>query len=119
VRRVLDHPLTPLVVLSFATSLFFVGYLLKGMTPSTSFDTLVAVGYCVLVAHAIAQDARRRRQTPCYDFNTYAYLLMPVVVPWWCFHSRGWRGIGLLASIAGLWAAPSIVAMAVWSWLYG
>lgn len=99
-------------------SIAFVGYLLFELVPSPAFETLSGALSSVLLAVWIAADARRRGVTPCYDFGFLCYLTLPIATPWYCFWSRGWRGVFTLLLLAGIWLTPSLVANAFGLMLY-
>jgi hypothetical protein len=117
--RFLVHPLAPLLLFSLAFSALLVTYPAVGLAPSPTFEFVASFFWSILVALWIVADARRRTGVPCFDFGFFCYLLLPIAVPWYCFWSRGWRGLLLLISIAVLWLAPYLVANVVWLALYG
>lgn len=118
-RHSLAHPLAPFVLFSLALAALFSTYLMAGSAPSPTFETLASIFSSWLLALWIVADARRRHDTPCFDFGFFCYLFMPVLVIWHCFWSRGWRGALMLALIAAIWLAPYVIAGAVWQVLYG
>jgi hypothetical protein len=119
VGRFLAHPLTPLILFSVALTGLLTVCLVSGESPSTPFKAVASFSWSMLLALWIIIDARRRSRVPCFDFGLFCYLFLPVVVPWYCFWSRGWRGVLTLAALAGLWLAPYLVASVVWLALYG
>lgn len=119
VRRLLLHPLAPLIGFSLALTAFYVGYLLAGYAPSNLFLTLTSLVWGLLLPMWVVADARRSCAVPCFDFGFLCWLALPVSLPWYCFWSRGWRGAFVLFLIAGLFFAPYLVASAVWQAMYG
>ncbi|MCI0332520.1 MAG: hypothetical protein L0228_04780 [Planctomycetes bacterium] len=118
-RYFITHPIAPLLLFSIVLAALLAAYLAVGMSPSTSFEVVASFSWSLLLAFWVVADARRRKGIPCFDFGLFCYVFLPLVVPWYCFWSRGWRGALTLVAIAGLWLAPYIIAMAVWLILYG
>lgn len=73
----------------------------------------------MLLAYCVVGDARSGNRIPCYDFGFFCFVLLPITLPWYCFWSRGWRGVFLLAALYGLGIAPYVVAAIAWEVLYG
>jgi hypothetical protein len=118
VRKALVHPLTPLALFAVALTGLLTTYLALGLAPSTTFEIVATFSWSLLVAYWVVADARRRTDIPCFDFGFFCYLFLPIVVPWYCFWSRGWRGAFTLVVIACLWLAPYVIASLVWAVLY-
>jgi hypothetical protein len=118
-RQLLFHPLGPLLLFSMTLTALLATYLAAGLTPSTEFEIVASLSWSLLLALWVVADARRRTGIPCFDFGFYCYVFLPFVVPWYCFWSRGWRGVLTLTTIAGLWLAPFIIANVVWLAMYG
>jgi hypothetical protein len=118
-RQLLLHPVAPLLLFSIAMTAVLTTYLAAGLAPSTTFEIVASFSWSLLLALWIIADARRRTGIPCFDFGLFCYAFLPFVLPWYCFWSRGWRGAITLASLAGLWLVPYIVATAIWLVLYG
>jgi hypothetical protein len=55
-------------------------------------------------------DAVRKRLRPSFDFGLFLVATFPLSVLWYCFWSRGWRGIKLLMGLAGLLFVPALAA---------
>ena len=113
-RRFLVHPLSPLLLFSFISTAFYIVYLTLGRVPSEAFEVLVSFGWTLLLGLWIVSDARRSKRTPCFDFGLFCFMFLPVVVPWYCIWSRGWRGALTLLMLVCIWLAPPIVATVVW-----
>jgi hypothetical protein len=119
VLRSIYHPIAPLVAFSIALAALLTIYLAAWLSPSPAFEFVASFWWSVLLAIWIVADARRRSGVPCFDFGFFCYLFLPVAVPWYCFWSRGWRGMLTLLSIVGIWLAPYVVAGLVWEAMYG
>jgi hypothetical protein len=113
------HPLAPLVLFAIALAALLTSYAATGLWPSKSFEVVAAFGWSLLLAIWVVADARRRKLIPCFDFGFFCYVFMPVVVPCYCFWSRGWRGALTLATLVSLWVVPYVVATVVWLALDG
>lgn len=118
-RAIAFHPFAPLVVYSMALSGLLVTYLAAGCSPSPAFEALAWFSWLLLLALAVVTDARRRKSTPCFDFGMFCMMVLPIAVPWYCFWSRGWRGIFVIAAIFALWVGPYFIATVVWHVLFG
>lgn len=94
-------------------------YVISGLAPSETFLAVAGFVWSFLLAYWIVGDARSRTGIPCFDFGFFCYLFFPIIVPGYCFWSRGWRGLLTLVFIIGIWLAPYIVAGVVWVALYG
>jgi hypothetical protein len=118
-RRLIFHPFAPLVLFSGVLALLFTTYLTLGVAPSPDFEAVVAVMWSLLFATWVLADTRRRQSLPCYDFGFFCYVFMPLVVPAYCFWSRGWRGALVLVALLAVWVTPYWIAIAVWTFMYG
>lgn len=54
-------------------------------------------------------DALRRRRRPCFDFGLFLLYAFPLSMLWYCFWSRGWRGLLLLIGLGSLLFVPLLV----------
>jgi hypothetical protein len=111
--------LTPLLLFSLIASALYAAYLFAGRTPTQTFDLVVQLSWALLLVFWVVVDARQGHRIPCFDFGLFCYLFLPVTLPWYCFWSRGWRGIYLILVIYGLGLFPYIVQSIVWESLYG
>jgi hypothetical protein len=119
VFRSIYHPIAPLVTFSIALAALLTIYLAAGLSPSPAFEFVASFWWSILLAIWIVADACRRTGVPCFDLGFSCYLFLPVAVPWYCFWSRGWRGILTLLAIVGIWLAPYVLAGLVWEAIYG
>lgn len=116
-RKLFEHPLSPLAIYSVVVSYLMVPYLLHGVGPSPLFQLVNSMGLWMLVALWVTHDSRKERNVPCFEFGFLAALIPTVGVPWYCFWSRGWRGVFLLGFLAYLWVCPYIASVLVWNLL--
>ena len=117
-RHLVVHPLSPLLVFSFVLALLLSAYFASGLIPSHAFQVVASFTWSVLLGLWVIGDASRRKLTPCVDFGLFCYLFSPLVVPWYCFTSRGWRGALTLFALIVLWLLPYFVATLVWQAIY-
>jgi hypothetical protein len=117
--RLLGNPLTSLVIFAAALSGSFCAYFFLNVVVSEPFLTAAGAGWNLMIILWADADARRRRQTPCFDFGFLAMLSYPVSVLWYCFWSRGWRGGLLFLLLLFLWIAPYILAAVFWIVQFG
>jgi hypothetical protein len=88
---------------------FAAAYGLAGLELSPLPILFITAGPLVSVVIWLQNDARLRRFATVHDWGLLAYVLWPVLVPWYVFKTRGtraWRmSLGLLAAVL----APSVV----------
>jgi hypothetical protein len=94
-------------------------YLRAEIVPSPTFEMVTSVSWAFLIIYWMVADARYRRKVLCFDFVFLCYVLFPLTVLWYCFWSRGWRGILTLLGLVLLFCVPYIIAIIVWNLQYG
>ncbi len=119
VRKFFVHPLAPLLLFSVALGALLIAYVIGGVVPSETFDILASFTWSILLALWVVADVRRRESIPCFDFGFFCYVFFPVVVPAYCFWSRGWRGFLMLVVVFSTWIVPFIIVGFVGALLYG
>src|SRR5580765_2705055 len=112
--RLFAHPLTPLIALSVITAIcrclgICAGSDLRGG------EIALQYGWIFMIVWWMDRDARWRNRLPCYDFGFFTLLCVPISPIWYCFWSRGWRGILLLLLLLFLWLAPYVIADTLWA----
>lgn len=112
---VLAHPLAPLVLLALATTAALCTLAWTSSAPSAAADMLLSYGWALMLLLWMDADARHRRRLPCYDFGMLAGFFFPLSLLWYCFWSRGWRGLFVLLLVLALWLLPYLVAVAFWA----
>ena len=117
--QLLLHPIVPLVLFSLVTAAMLCAYTLAGEALSPETDTLVAFSWVVLMLMWMEADARRLRHVPCYDFGLLAWVTFPLSTAWYCFWSRGWRGLLLVFVLLALYFGPWLAASVVWGIKWG
>jgi hypothetical protein len=103
------HPIAPLAAYSLVATVLLCAYPLAGAADADGFFSVV---FAVMVLLWMDADARRLRRVPCFDFGLLAWITFPLSTLWYCFWSRGWRGIFVLLILLVLLLGPFIVANA-------
>jgi hypothetical protein len=111
--RILLRPLSPLFLSALAMSAALSVYVAARVEFSPAILELSALGWFFFLLVWIEADARRSRRTPCFDFPWLCAICLPVSLPWYCFRTRGLRGLLLLLLFAFLWLLPYLTAFAV------
>jgi hypothetical protein len=88
-------------------------YIWAGTAPPENVARLASIAFALACVLWIMADARKRRQTPCFDFGFLVAVFFPVSVVWYAFWSRGVRGFLLLAAMVGLMFVPWLSAIVV------
>lgn len=99
-----------LILFIVVLSLFTLGYAITGADMSPLAESLCGLGPPLGAALWVEADARRLRRVPCYEFGAFVLFGWPVVVPTYCFWSRGRAGWRLTLALIGLILAPSLLA---------
>ena len=66
----------------------------------------------ILASWGIA-DAKKRRRQLCYDFDSFVFFALPIVVPIYLFRTRGVRAFLTLLCFAGIWLVAMLAALVV------
>jgi hypothetical protein len=111
VSRMLFAPFAPAIVFNLATFVVFLIGAHQGRLPDMIVSIMANYSSLILTIAGIEADARRRQQTPCFDFGWIYGMYLPFSALWYCFRSRGWRGIFLLAGLCLLWITPAVSAV--------
>lgn len=73
-----------------------------------------SVGFVLLIALWVTADSRGRVQVyRPHDFGWLVLLFWPIYLPYYLVHTRGWRGIILLAGLLVLWQLGYLLAIAL------
>ena len=73
-------------------------------------ELVSSVTFQLLVASWVMADARKRGRQLCYDYDSFVYLVWPVVVPVYLFQTRGVRAFLTLLWFASLWLFAALIA---------
>jgi len=60
------------------------------------------IAFPVILASWVASDARARRRSLCYDFDTFIFFAWPIALPYYLFRTRGVRAFLTLLGFAGI-----------------
>lgn len=118
-RTLVRHPLSPLCFFALEASVCFTAALFAGVPIPPLMLTSVNWILVVLILMWVVSDAQHRHQVPCFDFGFLAWVFLPLAVPWYCFWTRGWKGVGILTLIGILLLIPTVIAEVGWFSLYG
>ena len=72
---------------------------MRDQAPLTLAWVLMQYAVPVALLAWIAADAKQRRRTPCFDFGLFLLALWPLSLFWYCFATRGWRGLALAVGL--------------------
>jgi hypothetical protein len=109
-RRLLHSPTAALIVLALIATLIRCAYVVERSRLSPHAESLAAFCWGWPVMIWMDYDALRRRRRPCFDFGLFLVVTFPVSIAWYCFWSRGWRGIKLLLGLGSLLFLPIFAA---------
>jgi hypothetical protein len=91
--RIVFAPFAPAIVFNVAASTIFLVTTCASRPLPMIAVKLASYSSLFLVVAGIEADARRRHRTPCFDFGWLVAMFWPVSLVWYCFRSRGWRGM--------------------------
>lgn len=109
-RAIPLHPLFLLVAFAAVLTGCLIAYFVSGRPVPADFLRLAGFSWGWLALAWLSADSRRLRARPCFDLGLFCVAGFPLSLPCYCFWSRGWRGIGVLVSILGLWIGPQFIA---------
>ena len=114
-------PLKPLYVTTVTCATLAAVYGLAGMEPSPLPLLFISVGPLISVVLWLQNDARLHRFATVHDWGLLAYLLWPVLVPWYVFKTRGTQAWRMSLALLGAVFAPIAIfaAAAVWHVVLG
>jgi hypothetical protein len=104
------------VMVSVFSSLTMALYAASGVEPSDSILFYVQLVPTMAVVLWVVQDARQRQIIAVHDLGFFMFIFWPVVVPWYCFKSRGARGWLLLVRLLALILSPWLTGLGV-AWI--
>jgi hypothetical protein len=109
-RRILHNPISALVVLALIATAMQCAYVVAGVPLSSRAPLVLQLCSVWPVLIWMDHDAHLRRRCPCYDFGLFLAATFPLSVAWYCFWTRGRRGLTLLLGLACLVFLPAFVA---------
>jgi len=101
------------VMVSIFCSLTMALYVASGVPPSGQILVFVQALPAWTVIVWLVQDARQRRLMAVHDLGFFMSLFWPVLIPWYCFKSRGRRGWLMLMGVVGLVVVPWLTGFAI------
>jgi hypothetical protein len=109
-------PLKSVFVTTVAACTVGVIYGLAGVRPSPLPALFLAFAPLISVILWVQNDARLHRLATIHDLGFFAYLLWPVLVPWYVFKTRGARAWSLALLLLAAVVAPLILVVAAALW---
>jgi hypothetical protein len=84
-----------------------------GVEESLFVSVLGRIAIGLSVVGWILADARRRRESICYDFDTMAFVAWPVAVPVYFVYTRRWRCLPMVGMFLALYLGSWLVGYAI------
>ena len=91
----------PLYLVALWGAVYSAVYEVAGTQPSGLAELTFRIGTGTFLAMWVRSDARARKCTPCFDFDTFVFFTWIVSVPGYLFATRGWRGLVIVVSAFG------------------
>jgi hypothetical protein len=66
-----------------------------------------------VIASWVIADARKRGRGLCYDYDSFVFFLLPIIVPIYLFQTRGMRALLTLLCFAGIWLISMVPVIVV------
>ena len=92
----------PLYLVALWVAIYSALYEVVGIQPSGRAEFTFHIATGTFLAMWVRSDARARKCTPCFDFDTFVFFTCVVSVPGYLFATRGWRGLMIVLSIVGV-----------------
>ncbi len=81
----------------------------QGEGSSAATFRLWGFAFVVLTIMWASSDARERQYHKPFEFGFIAYILWPIVFPWYLVSTRGIRGLWVFLWFVLLWLVPSLI----------
>jgi hypothetical protein len=108
-RRIWQNSFTPLIVLTLVATMVRCMAVMRRAPFDPRSDYVTTLCWALPVLVWMDYDVIRRHRRPCYDFGLFLTMTFPFSVLWYCFWSRGRRGLRLLLGLACLLYVPFLV----------
>jgi hypothetical protein len=82
----------------------------RGIPFPESTERLETLAFNLILALRVRSDRRVRNFTVPFEFDAFVFFAWPVVLPWYCYRSRGKRGLLYAAAVYGLALLPHLAA---------
>lgn len=109
-------PLKAVYVTTVTCATLAAVYGLAGVEPSPLPRLFISLGPLISVVLWLQNDARLRRFATVHDWGLLAYLLWPVLVPWYVFKTRGTKGWRMTLGLLGAVFVPMVIFGAAFVW---
>jgi hypothetical protein len=92
-----------------ATSTYFLAA--RGLKPSPKTSFFGTMMYSMTVTGWVYLDRRSRALNLPFEFDTFMFFAWIIVLPYYLYRTRRWRGLLLAAAIWALFVTPAIVTV--------
>jgi hypothetical protein len=103
--------LVVLVLLAAAIGAFAIA---RGSEISRRAGYLWHVAFSYVVALAVEADRKSRHLSAPFEFAAFVFVAWPLIVPYYLYQIKGWRGILLGVGLVAFSAVPDLVAFATY-----
>lgn len=104
------------VLLAIATS-FSVLMTIKGVEISSGPATLYDAAFGYLVAWGVELDRKALGISAPFEYSAFMFFLWWILLPFYLFQARRWRGVAVAIAILFVSSLPSIVALGVYAFV--
>jgi hypothetical protein len=108
-KSIFRSPIAALIVMALIGTGLRCAYASHQRRLSSPAEYVAGLCWGVPVAIWMNHDALRRRRRPCFDFGLFLLYAFPLSMLWYCFWSRGWRGLLLLIGLGSLLFVPLLI----------
>ena len=115
--QLLAAPLWSLAALLAVATPFCVLIVMKGGEISNGSATLYNVVFGFLVAWGVEVDRRALGISAPFEYSAFMFFLWWILLPFYLFKTRRWRGLAVAAAVLLLSSVPSIGALAVYAFM--
>ena len=113
-----DITLTVALLASAFASLTAAVYVVAQTQPVPIVELFLGYGPLLAVILWLQRDVARTGVGAVFDLGYFLMIAWPIVIPWYAFRTRGWRGwrlvLGLFGVIVAPYVAASVVDVLIW-----
>lgn len=113
--RVLAAPFWSLAVLLAIATAFWVLMTMRGVEISNGPAALYNAAFGYLVAWGVELDRKAVGISAPFEYGAFMFFLWWILLPFYLFQSRRWRGVAVAIAILLVSSLPSIVALGVYA----
>ena len=104
------YSLAALIFLVVAASVVQVLFVSRGEELSRGSGYLWYATYSYVVALAVEADRRSRQMSAPFEYSAFVFFAWPVLVPYYLYGVRGWRGLALGVGLVLYSSIPDFAA---------